>query len=142
MKIQRPVQSRFAKILIPVILANLSVACGGGSGGGSDPAATSTSSGTTVPPASSVLTSSTTISWTAPVARADMTPLSLASIGGYRVYYGTSAGNYTNSIDVTDGTAEQVTLTNLPLGIYYFVVTTYDVGGRESVYSPVVIKNI
>jgi len=71
-----------------------------------------------------------------------MTPLSLADIDGYRVYYGTSAGNYTNSIDVTDGTAVQVTLTNLPLGTYYIVVTTYDVGGRESAYSPVVIRNI
>lgn len=141
MKIQRPVQSRLAKILIPVILANLSVACGGGSGGGSGPAATSTST-SNVPPASSVSTSSTTISWTAPVVRADMTPLSLADIDGYRVYYGTSAGNYTNSIDVTDGTAVQVTLTNLPLGTYYIVVTTYDVGGRESAYSPVVIRNI
>lgn len=145
MTVQRSIQSSFAKMLIPVIMAILLGACGGGGGGetaSTDTSTSTSSTSNTFPPASSVSTSSATIGWTAPVARADQTPLSLADIGGYRVYYGASEGDYTNSIDVDDGTAEQVTLTELPLGTYYFVVTTYDVDGRESVYSPVVIKKI
>jgi hypothetical protein len=76
-----------------------------------------------------------TLSWVPPVARADGTPLSLADISGYRIYYGTSTGNYTGHVDLLDGTAQQVSLTNLPLGTYYMVMTTYDVTGLESGYS-------
>jgi hypothetical protein len=89
-----------------------------------------------------VVTGSATLNWTAPVARADGSPLSLADIDGYRVYYGTSSGNYPNSVNINDGTAVQLTLNNLPVGRYYLVMTTYDVAGRESVYSPEVIKTI
>lgn len=137
MTVQQSTQSSFAKSLIPVILAILLVACGGG---GADTGGTSTAPPPS--PVSSVSTSSVTLNWTAPVARADQTPLSLADIGGYRVYYGASEGDYTNSIDVNDGTAEQVILTELSPGTYYFVITTYDVNGRESVYSSVVTKKI
>ncbi len=144
MTFQQSIQSSFAKTLIPVFMTILLVACGGGGGSeaGTSAVPPASSTSTSPPAAGSVSTSSATISWTAPVARADQTPLSLADIGGYRVYYGASEGDYTNSIDVNDGTAEQVTLTELPLGTYYFVVTTYDVAGRESVYSSVVIKTI
>jgi hypothetical protein len=68
--------------------------------------------------------------------------LSLADIGGYRIYYGTVEGNYTNRIDVTDGTAVGTTLRDLPPGTHYFVVTIYDSAGRESAYSDVAIKTI
>ena len=88
------------------------------------------------------MTGSATLSWTAPVARADGSPLSLADIEGYRIYYGTSTGNYPNSVDINDGSAVQLTLNNLPVGTYHLVMTTYDVAGRESVFSPEVIKTI
>jgi len=85
-----------------------------------------------------VQTGSITLSWKAPVARSDGTPLSLADIDGYRIHYGTSAGNYTNHIDLADGSAQSVVLTDLPVGTYYLVMTTYDVDGRESSYSGVI----
>jgi len=78
---------------------------------------------------------SVNLSWIPPVARADGTPLSLADISGYRIYYGTSTGNYTSHVDLLDGTAQQVSLTNLPPGTYYMVMTTYDMTGLESGYS-------
>lgn len=78
--------------------------------------------------------SSSTVNWIAPVARADDTPLSLSEIGGYRIYYGTTAGDYPNQLDIQDGTALQATLT-IPSGVYYYVITTYDVDGRESAFS-------
>jgi hypothetical protein len=82
------------------------------------------------------------LAWVAPVARADGSALSLSEIGGYRVYYGTTEGDYPNRIDIADGSADQLTLTDLPPGTYYFVVTTYDTAGRESEYSSGVVKPI
>ena len=113
-------------------------ACGGG--GGSNSAESLLDS--PPPLVSKVPASSTTLSWTAPVARSDKSALSLADIGGYRVYYGTVEGEYPYRIDVTDGTAVEVVINELPTGTYYFVVTTYDTEGRESEYSTVVAKTI
>jgi hypothetical protein len=89
-----------------------------------------------------VQTGSITLNWKAPVTRADGTPLSLADIDGYRIHYGKSAGNYTSHVNVADGTAQSVILTDIPLGTYYLVMSTYDVDGRESGYSSVVSKNV
>jgi len=61
-------------------------------------------------------------------------PSSGSSVVGYRVYYGTSSGTYTTSVDVGNNTT--VTLSNLTAGAtYYFVVKAYDSGGLESVAS-------
>jgi hypothetical protein len=78
--------------------------------------------------------------WTAPVARADGTPLSLADIDGYRIHYGESAGNYTYSVNIADGTAQSATVKDVPVGKYYVVMTTYDASGLESGYSKAVTK--
>jgi hypothetical protein len=123
------------KTLIAGVVALQLVACGGGGGGG-----TTSGSGGAILAASSAGTGSLTLSWVAPVARADGTPLSLSEIDGFRIYYGDSAGNYTHSVDITDATAQRVILNNLASGIYYIVMTTYDVDGRESAYSAVVRK--
>ncbi|MGB7933040.1 MAG: discoidin domain-containing protein [Gammaproteobacteria bacterium] len=88
-----------------------------------------------------VQTGSITLQWTAPVTRADGTPLSLADIDGYRIYYGDSAGNYPNRLEVSDGTAQSATITDIPVGTYYIVMTTYDIGGLESAYSSMVAKS-
>ena len=130
-------RSSFIEILIALVMTVQLAACGGG-GGGADSAAVFTESSV----ATEVTASSATLAWVAPVARADASPLSLAEIGGYRVYYGTIEGDYPNRIDIADGSADQVTLTDLPPGTYYFVVTTYDMGGRESEYSSEVVKTI
>ena len=48
---------------------------------------------------------SVTVSWAAPTVREDSTALSVDEIGGYRVYYGTTTGNYPDKLDITsDGT--------------------------------------
>jgi hypothetical protein len=92
--------------------------------------------------AAPVQTGSLNLRWTAPVTRDDGTPLPLSDIDGYHIYFGTSAGNYPNRIDVADGTAQAATITDMPVGSYYLVMTTYDVNGLESVYSSVATKNI
>jgi len=111
--------------------------------GGNTVANTGTGSGT--PPASNpsgTKTGSLSLRWTAPASRSDGTALSLSSIGGYRIYYGTSKGNYPNTVNVKNGSATATTINNLvPGGTYHLVMTTYDSVGRESARSPNVVKN-
>lgn len=84
-----------------------------------------------------------TLTWTPPTLRADGTPLSPQDIDGYSVYYGsTSGGPYPNKVDVADGAAVTATIVGLSPGTYFVVMTTYDVDGRESVYSTQVAKTI
>ncbi|MCK4704662.1 MAG: fibronectin type III domain-containing protein [Gammaproteobacteria bacterium] len=80
------------------------------------------------------------LSWVAPSEREDNTPILLSEIAGYKVYYGTAPGLYTNSVDINDGIAEGYTFKALPAATYFFVVTTYDTEGRESRYSAEVTK--
>ncbi len=79
-----------------------------------------------------------TLSWVAPAEREDNSALSLSAIAGYKVYYGTTQGQYPNSVTINDGTAIAYTFTGLPAGTYYFTATTIDTEGRESQHSPVV----
>jgi hypothetical protein len=82
------------------------------------------------------------LSWIAPGERDDNSPLSLSEIAGYKIYYGTTQGEYSNSIDVNDAAAEGYTITDLPSGVYYIVVTTIDTDGLESGFSETVSKSI
>ncbi|HFD79524.1 MAG TPA: hypothetical protein ENK05_03880 [Gammaproteobacteria bacterium] len=85
-------------------------------------------------------TGSVTLKWNAPVMRSDGTPLTMAEIAGYTVYYGTEPGNYTESVDINDAYTTSITISDLPLGTYYFVLTTRDTDGRESSYSSMATK--
>jgi hypothetical protein len=62
----------------------------------------------------------------------DGTPLT--DLAGYKIYYGTTSGTYTTSIDV--GNVTNYTLTGLTPGLtYYIAVTAYDKARDESGYS-------
>jgi hypothetical protein len=158
------IRAGIVRSLLTVVVVMQLVACGGGGGGGGNAASGSgsgtlsssstttatsnrtptsgatTSSSTTSSQSSTNATASLSLGWVAPVARADGTPLSLADIDGYHIYYGNKAGSYPNRVKVTDATLQQVTLKNLASGTYYIVMTTYDVDGRESGYSMMVKK--
>jgi len=55
-------------------------------------------------------------------------------LAGYKLYYGTTTGVYTNTIDVGNTLTYQVTA--LSNGVtYYFAVTAYDTSMNESAYS-------
>jgi hypothetical protein len=73
-------------------------------------------------------------SWTAPTQREDSSSLLLSEIAGYRIYYGTTSKDYTNSIFVSNSSATNYLVTGLT-GKNYFVITTIDTDGRESLYS-------
>jgi hypothetical protein len=148
------IRSGIVKSLLTVVVVMQLVACGGGGGSGasgsgsgtvsssstSTPASNSTSTSTTSGQSSATATGSLSLSWVAPVARADGTPLSLADIDGFHIYYGNEPGSYPYRVKVTDGTTQRATLKNLASGTYYIVMTTYDVDGRESSHSGMVKK--
>ncbi len=100
------------------------------------------STGATGSTASTPPTGNFTVSWTAPAARSDGTPLALSAIGGYRIYYGKQRGSYPNSSTVSDATASRASVSNLASGTYYVAMTTYDTSGLESGYSTEVVKNV
>lgn len=76
---------------------------------------------------------STTLSWTAPTQNEDGS--TLEDLAGYRIYWGTTPGAYTNSATIdTIGTTTYV-VENLSPGTYEFVATAYNASGIESRYS-------
>ena len=95
---------------------------------------------TVAPPAPTV--SEISLSWRAPFEREDDNPISPAEIAGYKIYYGTTEGDYTESIKINDGTIDSHTIKGLTPGTYYLVITTHDTDGRESGFSPAVTKTI
>ena len=112
--------------LIPIAFLFISLSffsCGGGGGSGSSSTGSSNSA---------------TITWDAPTTNADGTPLT--DLAGYKLYYGTSSGNYSVAIDVGNVTTFKVD--GLSSGTYYFAVTAYDASGNESDYSNEVSKTI
>jgi fibronectin type 3 domain-containing protein len=82
------------------------------------------------------------LSWSAPSTYEDGSTLSTSSIGGYRIYQGTSSSNLQLVADINDGTTFSYTISDLTSGTYYLAITTYDANGVESDFSSVVSKTI
>ena len=72
------------------------------------------------------------LSWVAPEENVDGSEL--VDLAGYRVYYGESSREYSESIELRDTAATSHTL-NLATGSYYFAMTAFDTEGHESSYS-------
>ncbi|WP_018716732.1 fibronectin type III domain-containing protein [Arhodomonas aquaeolei] len=104
-------------------------ACGGGGGGGS-------SSSSDSPPAAPVTgDAAITISWQAPTEREDGSALSMSQLAGYRVYYGTSPGDYSQEVDISDPYQQSYTIEGLSSGSYYIALQAYDDSNRLSAMS-------
>lgn len=141
----------FRGVRLAVAVAGLSLlltACGGGGTSTSladDPATADTgntgttgSTGTTTVAAQQVGAAS--LSWRAPAERVDGETLPLTEIAGYRIYYGTRSGQYDFQVRIDDAYTSSLTIDDLPVGTYYFVMTTVDVNGLESGYSAEAVK--
>ena len=64
-----------------------------------------------------------------------------SDLAGYKIYYGTTSGNYSQSIDV--GNTTEYTLTGLAENVtYYIAVTAYDLDNNESAYSVELVHTI
>ena len=113
--------------------------CGGGGGGTAGSAATSqaTTSGVNPPTASS---RALTINWTAPTENTDGTPLT--DLSGYDIHYGTSSGNYTQSVSVSNPGIATYVVDNLTPGTYYISVAAVNSQGTESPMSSEVTATV
>ncbi len=81
-----------------------------------------------------------TLTWEAPTLRVDGSPLT--NLAGFKLYYGTSAGNLANVIQVPGAGVSSHVIENLTLGTWFFAASAYDLSGAESARSNVVSKNI
>ena len=81
---------------------------------------------------------SVTLSWTPPTQNTDGT--TLMDLNSYRVYYGSSAGNYPNRIDLDNPGLSSYVVDNLSSGTYFFVATAVNDLGMESNFSNVAQK--
>jgi len=88
---------------------------------------------------SEVYAGQATLSWVAPSINEDGTPLT--DLAGYKIYYGTASGNYTQNVDA--GNVTTYAFTNLTDGkTFYFVATAYNAAKFESKYSNEISKTI
>ncbi|MBU2677377.1 MAG: fibronectin type III domain-containing protein, partial [Gammaproteobacteria bacterium] len=76
---------------------------------------------------------SVTLNWTAPTQNEDGS--TLTDLAGYRIYWGTTSGNYPNSVTINDENATTYIVNNLSPGTYHFVATSFNTSSVESGYS-------
>jgi len=82
------------------------------------------------------------LSWTAPTENTNGSELT--DLSGYKIYYGTSSGNYCNSITllISDSVLLSYLVEDLANSGWYFVMTAFNSLGIESDYSEEVFKKI
>ena len=127
----------FNRKTISILLAALILTSVIGCGGGSQTTVTSNTGGSTGG-SSGGATGSVALAWDAPTTNVDGTPIT--ALAGFKIYYGTVPGTYTNVVDV--GHATNYAINNLAVGTYYFSVTAYDAVGSESAFSNEVSKSV
>mgnify|MGYP002277931815 CR=1 FL=1 len=74
-----------------------------------------------------------TLSWTPPTENEDGT--ALTDLAGYKIYYGTASGEYTEQIRVENPSVSTYVVDNLSPTTYFFVATAYNQNGLESDYT-------
>ena len=81
---------------------------------------------------------SATLSWTAPTHNEDGT--TLTDLAGYKLYWGTTPGSYTESVTIDNPSVLTYVVENLAPGTYEFVATSFNTSGVESRYSGAATK--
>ena len=81
-----------------------------------------------------------TLSWTPPTQNEDGS--SLSDLAGFKLYYGTSAGNYSHQVLIDNPSVSIYMIENLVPDTYYVVATAFNAAGIESAYSGEAVKTI
>jgi hypothetical protein len=77
-----------------------------------------------------VANGSATVTWVPPTQNTDGSPLT--DLAGYKIYWGTSPGVYSNSLTVDNPGLAAYVVENLVPAKYYFVATAVNAEGVES----------
>jgi hypothetical protein len=83
---------------------------------------------------------SASLSWQAPSANSDGSPL--INLAGFHIRYGTQPANLNEFIDIASASTLQYAVTNLASGTWYFNITSYTTDGAESSPSATVTASI
>lgn len=84
---------------------------------------------------------SVTLNWTPPTLNTDSS--ALTNLNGYKIYYGRSKNNLTNTVDITNTGITEFVIENLsPNTLYYFSITAINSNKVESTQSNIVSINI
>jgi hypothetical protein len=81
-----------------------------------------------------------TLSWQAPTTNTD--GAALTDLSGYRIYYGTDAGDLTASVQLTGVGLQTYVIDGLGTGTWYFAIKAVTSTGVESALSDIVSKTI
>jgi hypothetical protein len=87
-----------------------------------------------------VVIGSATLSWMPPTENSDGS--SLTNLAGYRVHYGRSPTQLSQTIEITNSSLSTYVVDNLSAGTWYFAVVSVNAGGTTSVQSNVAAKTI
>ena len=81
-----------------------------------------------------------TLSWQAPTTNTD--GAALTDLAGYRIYYGTDAGELSETVQLAGVGLQTYVIDDLGLGTWYFAIKAVTSTGVESALSDVVSKTI
>ena len=70
------------------------------------------------------------LTWTPPAQYTDGTPLT--DLAGYKVYWGTTPGSYTNSVTLSNPGLSSYVVDQLTPATWYFALTAVNTAGVES----------
>jgi Fibronectin type III domain len=124
-----------------LLAGSLLSGCGGGSGTSASAAQPTANQPPPTPPSPPPpMTGTATLSWQAPTTNTDGSPLT--NLSGYVIYYGTSASNLGNNVQITTVGIQTYVVENLAAGTWYFAVKAVTSTGVESALSAIVAKTI
>jgi len=81
-----------------------------------------------------------TLIWSAPTQNTNGTPLT--NLAGFHIYYGTSAGNLNQSVQLANPALTSYVLSGLAAGTWYFSINDYTTAGTESAVSNIASTTI
>ncbi len=83
---------------------------------------------------------SATLDWMPPTLNTDGSVLT--DLAGFKIYYGTSLNNYSNQITINNPGVTTYVVDNLTPNTWYFVSTSFNTSGMESVFSNIATRTI
>jgi Fibronectin type III domain len=124
---------------VPVVCVAVLSGCNDSTGGAAADAASSTTQ-TSAAGSETPSSKSATLSWDAPTTNTNGT--ALTDLAGYRIYYGSSAKELSQSVTINSVGMLTYVIDDLAPGTWYFAVMAVTSAGTESALSNVVEKTI